>query len=63
MKILGWLFKNICPSLSGCMSRATNTAIIEEFHISLLPIINLHATDPFSLTPKLEEKCFTSFYL
>ena len=48
------------PSSSGYMSRATNTAIIEESHISLLPIIDLHATDPsalFSLLLFVTEQC------
>ena len=31
------------------MSQATNIAILEESHISLLPIIDLHATDPSAL--------------
>ena len=31
------------------MSRATNTAVLEESHISLLSIIDLHATDPSAL--------------
>ena len=44
-----YLFKNICPRWSGCMGRATNTAIIEQSHISLLPIIDLHITDPSAL--------------
>ena len=44
-----YLFKNMRPSWSGYMSRATNTAILEESYISLLPIIDLHATDPSAL--------------
>ena len=39
----------MCLSWSGYMSWATNTAIIEESHISLLPIIDLHATDSSAL--------------
>ena len=39
----------MCPSRSGYMSRATNTAVLEESHISLLSIIDLHATDPSAL--------------
>ena len=31
------------------MSRATYSAILEESHVSLLPIINLHTTDPTAL--------------
>ena len=44
-----YLFKNMCVSWSGYMSRATNTAVLEESYISLLPIIDLHATDPSAL--------------
>ena len=43
------------------MSRATSTAILEESHVvSLLSIINLHATDPtviYSLLLFLTEQC------
>ena len=42
------------------MSRATNTAILEESHISLLSIINLHATDLsalYSLLLFVTEQC------
>ena len=44
-----YLFKNMCPSWSGYMSWATNMVILEESHISMLPIIDLHVTDPSAL--------------
>ena len=50
----------MCPSWSGYMSWATNTAILEESHISLLPIIDLHATDSsalYSLLSFVTEQC------
>ena len=55
-----YVFKDMWPSWSGHMSRVTNTAILEESHISLLPIIDLHATDPsalYSLLLFVTEQC------
>ena len=39
----------MCPRWSGYMRWAANTAILEESYISLLPIIDLHATDSSAL--------------
>ena len=50
----------MCPNWSESMSRATITAILEESHISLLPIIDLHANDPsalYSLLLFVTEQC------
>ena len=50
----------MCPSRSGYMTGATNTAVLEESHISLLPIIDLHVTDPsalYSLLLFVTEQC------
>ena len=35
------LFKNMCPSWSGYISETSNTPIMEESSVSLLPIIDL----------------------
>ena len=42
------------------MSRATNSAILQKSHMCLLPIIDLHATDPsalYSLLLFVTEQC------
>ena len=50
----------MCRSWSGYMSQATNTEILKESCILLLPIIDLHATDPsalYSLLLFVTEQC------
>ena len=54
-------YLRMCLSWLVRVSQATSTAILEESHVvSLLPTINLHATDPtviYSLLSFLTEQC------
>ena len=55
-----YLFKKMCPSWSGYMSSTTKGKALPKSHISMLPIIDLHATDPtalYSLLLFLSEQC------
>ncbi|XP_066929545.1 uncharacterized protein [Clytia hemisphaerica] len=44
-----YLFKSMCPSWSGYMSATFNGQPLPESHVTMLPIIDLHATDPSAL--------------
>ena len=52
-KDLVWIYnrlcKNSCPNWAGFMSSFTNTEVKSASVVTLLPIIDLHATDPTAL--------------
>ena len=54
------IFKHSCPGWSGCMSSKVNDdKILPKSYVSMLPIIDLHATDNtalYSLLSFLEEQ-------
>jgi len=55
-----YLFKSMCPSWSGYMSSSFNGQVSPKSRVSMLPIIDLHATDPtalYSLLLFLKEQC------
>lgn len=50
----------MCPSWSGYMSLTTNGQVLPKSHVSMLPIIDLHATDPtaiYSLLLYITDQC------
>ena len=57
----GYIFKDSCPSWSGYMSSKVNDdKVLPKSYVSMLPIIDLHATDTtalYSLLSFLEEQC------
>ena len=57
----GYIFKDPCPSWSGYMSSKVNDdKVLPKSYISMLPIIDLYATDTtalYSLLSFLEEQC------
>ena len=57
----GYIFKDSCPSWSGYMSSKVNDdKVLRKSYVSVLPIIDLHATDTtalYSLLSLLKEQC------
>ena len=57
----GYIFKDSCPRWSGYMSSKVNhDKVLRKSYVSVLPIIDLHATDTtalYSLLSFLEEQC------
>ena len=57
----GYIFKDSCPSWSGYMtSKVNDDKALPKSYVSVLPIIDLHATDTtavYSLLSFLEEQC------
>ena len=44
-----YIFKSMCPSWSGYMSASFNDQPLPKSSVTMLPIIDLHATDPSAL--------------
>ena len=57
----GYIFKDSCPSWSGYMSSKVNDdKVLPKSYVSMLPTIDLHATDTtalYSLLSFLESQC------